>query len=528
MEFHKFLITFLISNLQYKIALMCGILCFLSSRKYPDEELFQLSTLLEHRGPDNKHINSLKVNNSSTINFITTQLMIVGTDPFPLTFPYSKSGSSKFSMFIIGNIEIYNYKDLYQKFFQNEFSWDVTFSDARIILPLLNKFYLTFKSSAKAFEETLKCLKGDYAIIIYDGDGNLLIARDPIGIRPLYYHQSDNGEFMFCSEIEPLLMLSEDEITAETVKPGTFTVINLNEKIFPIQWSLQEQAIDQLCLTRTLDQNNTNHIIENIFKRLEKSVYDRIPSTNFAIFLSGGIDSSILLAFILLNKPKSKFFVISVGFADSQDLIYSRKLCTVLNIDLQEVILEKNEIVKALPNIIKILKQRFSTVNSIDVSIALPLYFASKKAQELQCKVALTGQGADELFIGYNKYFESDMVKDNQELLEKINHDLSNIAVQNLERDDLISMQFNIEIRFPYLDIDLIMYVLNLNLDIFFGYDEENRKILLRKVAQDLNLPDFIVQRPKKAAQYGTSVMKNLYQLAKTKSSLKEYLESFQ
>ena len=321
MKFHKFLITFLISNLQYKIALMCGILCFLSSKKYPDEELVQLSTLLEHRGPDNKYINSLKVRNNSTVYFITTQLMIVGTDPFPLTFTYTKSDSNKFSMFIIGNIEIYNYRDLYQEFLQNEFSWDARFSDARVILPLLNKFYLTFKSLNKAFEETLKWLKGDYAIIIYDGDGNLLIARDPIGIRPLYYHQSEIGEFMFCSELEPLLMLSENKVSAKTVKPGTFTVISLNEKNFPIQWSIQEQAIVQLCLTRTIDQNNTNHITENIFKRLEKSVYDRIPSTNFAIFLSGGIDSSILLAFILLIKPKSKFFVISVVFADSQDLI---------------------------------------------------------------------------------------------------------------------------------------------------------------------------------------------------------------
>lgn len=505
---------------------MCGILCFRSSKIYSFDELEQLSMSLEHRGPDYKFIGSIKQENNSLLNFITCQLMIVGSDPFPIKHNFSIGKSVESINTLVGNIEIYNYKSIYKEFLSSEFFWDESFSDAHIILPLLQKYLNAGQSIYDAFENVLKIMKGDYALIILLGREFLLVARDQVGIRPLYFSESDDNNLLFCSEVDPLLSLGTQINSIKTVAPGTFTVINLKEKMNSIQWQVMDDAIGKLCLTRSNFNENLLNIVENISFILKRAVKERIPSTNFALFLSGGIDSSLLLALILSFKPNQNFFVISVGFENSSDLIYAQKLCEYLNITLHKVTLNINDIREALPIIVKKLKQRFNTVNPIDVSIALPLYFASQKAKDLQCKVAITGQGADEIFIGYKKYYSQDVASDTNKVLKLVNKDRTNIALQNLERDDLISMHFSIEVRFPYLDIDLIKLIVGLNIQTLYSNNEEKRKNLLRNIAKKENLPSFITQRPKKAAQYGSSIMKNLYLLSKLSGSLKEYLES--
>ena len=271
---------------------------------------------------------------------------------------------------------------------------------------------------------------------------------------------------------------------------------------------------------------NLDTVLEYTYRMIMNSVEIRIPHNKFALFLSGGIDSSVLLAILKHLNKNSNVKVISVGFEDSSDLLSSKSLCESLNIELDEVIIKKNDIEEALPVVVNLLRSRSNEINVMDVSIALPFFFASKRAKELGCKVAFSGQGADELFIGYKKYYELDLVTNREKMIGLVNNDLINIASQNLERDDLISMYFSVEIRFPYLDINLIKHVLNLGINTLYSGNEANRKELLRKVAAKFNLPYNILKRPKKAAQYGTSIMKNLHSLAKPHNSIKEYLNS--
>ncbi len=507
---------------------MCGILCFISPNNH---DLNKFCSDINHRGPDHSNISSFRLGKDSSIHFIVTQLMIVGKEPFPILTPVSNQNILDKPNFLIGNIEIYNYNDIYDIYLKDEFQWEPDYSDAHILLPLLQKLKQKSLSITEAFEKTLNLIQGDYALAILLEQRYLLFARDPIGIRPLYYVFENRSSFAFASETRSLTELGYSFNQINAVKPGDYTILDLEETENLLPWYHLENNLPNLSQLRISLSNgkvkDSNSSTDYLLKLLLNSVSYHVPSNNFGLFLSGGIDSSLILGILLNLKKEKSFKAISVGFKDSSDVIYAQRLCEYTGIGLEKVIINTNDIENALKIIVPLLKTRNGKVNTVDISIALPIYFASKKSHELGYKVALSGQGADELFIGYNKYFEEDLIKNNKKLLDKVNKDLIYIATQNLERDDLVSMYWSIELRFPYLSMEVIKWVFSLNVNVLSKVNTTNRKELLRNVAAKLNLPDFIVTRQKKAAQYGTSIMKNLQLLAKPYNSVNDYLESF-
>lgn len=508
---------------------MCGIFCFTSVKDYSQKELHEILSSLNHRGPDHSHTTSIHLNDT-TLNFLVTQLVIVGNELFPVTMTFSSGSFTGSTGNLIGNIEIYNYKEIYNLYLRNNFEWKNNYSDAHVILPLLQHLSQTTNSLNEILLELFTLLQGDYAIALILANRYLLLARDHVGIRPLYYVYNDTQNFAFSSEVASLTTAGFPIDDVQTVKPGTYTLLDLQKLPDTITWAEMENNLSNLSeerLSRALiSREAINNTTKVLFNKLQSSVARRIPSNTFALFLSGGIDSSVLLGLILYLKQDRNLEIISVGFEESSDLVHAKELCNILNVPLHEVIITKSYIEEALPVIVNVLASRKPDISVIDVSIALPLFFASKKAHELGCKVAITGQGADELFIGYKKYYEPVLVENKTQLLEKVNEDLQLIALQNLERDDLITMHFSVEIRFPYLDMELINWVLKQPIDTIYSGIEQSRKELLRKVAAKLKLPNFIVEREKKASQYGSSVMKNLRQMAKPYRTIKEYLES--
>ena len=155
-----------------------------------------------------------------------------------------------------------------------------------------------------------------------------------------------------------------------------------------------------------------------------------------------------------------------------------------------------------------------SVVKSIDddnlmkIGVGLTTYFATQMVKEDGIKVAISGQGADELFGGYKRYLESFK---NQTLNYDIRKDISNMYHINLERDDACSMLNSIDLRLPFLDNKLVELVLNIpdNKKIVSEHDEM-RKSILRKLAFEEGLDYEIAYKPKKAAQYGTGIDKIL------------------
>ena len=142
------------------------------------------------------------------------------------------------------------------------------------------------------------------------------------------------------------------------------------------------------------------------------------------------------------------------------------------------------------------------------IGVGMTIYLSCKKIHEDGLKVAISGQGADELFAGYNRYLKSFKTG---KLSEELRYDIDNMYHVNLERDDAVSMANGVELRLPFLDKNLVEFALNIPVEYKIANEEDTlRKNILRNLGSNLGLPDEFAYRPKKAAQYGTGIDKIL------------------
>jgi asparagine synthase (glutamine-hydrolysing) len=174
---------------------------------------------------------------------------------------------------------------------------------------------------------------------------------------------------------------------------------------------------------------------------------------------------------------------------------------------------------EALPQVVKAIGDD----NLMKVGVGLTTYFATKMVADDGIKVAISGQGADELFGGYKRYLKSFV---DGTLNYDLRVDISNMYHVNLERDDACSMLNGVELRLPFLDKTLVELVLNIpdNKKIVSMHDDM-RKSILRKLAFEEGLDYEIAYRPKKAAQYGTGIDKILRKKIIKDTDISKYLE---
>ena len=141
------------------------------------------------------------------------------------------------------------------------------------------------------------------------------------------------------------------------------------------------------------------------------------------------------------------------------------------------------------------------------LGVGMAIKMASNLASMDECKVILSGQGADELFAGYNRY--KNKINTPQQLLDELSSDLNNMYRVNLERDDKAVMSNSMELRVPFLDKDVVDVACRVPVKYLIDSPEDSiRKHILRDVAYELGVPETIAYRPKKAAQYGTGIDK--------------------
>jgi len=153
--------------------------------------------------------------------------------------------------------------------------------------------------------------------------------------------------------------------------------------------------------------------------------------------------------------------------------------------------------------------------NVMKIGVGMPAYIAAEMAHEDGLKVMLSGHGADELFGGYNRYLK--LYEEKGELAnEDLKKDILNLYHVNLQRDDAVTMANSIELRVPYLDLDIINTAINIPMKYKISGKEDNlRKCILREAGAELGVPAEIVNRPKKAAQYGSGIHKMLKKVLK-------------
>ena len=399
---------------------------------------------------------------------------------------------------LVFNGEIYNFRTITNLLSKVGVEKEIL-SDAEALLYLID-FYNN-GDLVKAIQMATKLIDGDYAFAVWDGE-NLAISRDPLGVKPLFYAENDDLKG-FASSRQSLIEVGFDEI--ETLKP---------EHIL-FNW-------DDIAPAQPIYEKIYEGDVTKIDKLLKLSVSKRIEGlSEVGVIFSGGLDSSylaLLLGEISENIPL-KITLYAVGAEGSKDIesaIYASKF---LNLDLKICEVTEEMVRESLPEVVSAIGDD----NLMKVGVGMTTYLATKMVAEDGIKVAISGQGADELFGGYKRYLESFV---NDTLNYDIRMDISNMYHVNLERDDACSMLNSVELRLPFLDKNLVELVLNIpgNKKIVSMHDDM-RKSILRKLAFEEGLDYEIAYRPKKAAQYGTGIDKILRKKILKDTDISQYLK---
>lgn len=262
-----------------------------------------------------------------------------------------------------------------------------------------------------------------------------------------------------------------------------------------------------------------NKAKKDLLSLLEASLAIRTKdkSKKYGLLFSGGIDSCLIA--MILKKQKINFtcfFAYVKDNTEAKDLIYAKKAAKELNLKLEIISVDKKEISKIVPEIIKII----DSDNPIKVGVAIPGYLSCKKAKSKKIDIIFSGLGSDELFAGYSRFTLKNQKKETKKCLD-------NIYKDNLSRDEAIAKHFNLYVDCPYLDKKVIDY--SLQLDSKFFISKVQNKIIIREIAKDLGLSKELAERKKLACQYGSNSDRILEKLAKENKfkTKTEYLSSF-
>jgi len=376
---------------------------------------------------------------------------------------------------LVANGEIYNAPQL-----RAELASSRTFgtsSDNEVILHLL----------ADRGTAAVEQLRGMYAFAL-SVNGELLLGRDPLGIKPLYVGRHD-GALIFSSELGSLPS-GTHEVSA--IQPGTIWSSHTGEHRY---WDVP----DPEPIPGTLDEHATR-----VRASLDTSVTRRLMAdVPVGAFLSGGLDSSAIVA--LLRRHVDELHTFSVGVEGSPDLAAARSVADHLDTIHHEYVLTPDEIVDELPRIVRALESFDQDL----VRSAVPTFFTARLAAE-HVKVVMTGEGADELFAGYryHKHIATDAA-----LHADIRRSLAQLHQVNLQRVDRLTMAHSLEARVPFLDVDLIATALSIPIELRRPSTGGIEKAVLRKAVAEL-LPEAVVWRDKAQFDEGSGTADLLPELS--------------
>ncbi len=383
---------------------MCGINGVITSSKVDSssmaEKLATMNDLIIHRGPDEDGIYVYN-DDSVSIGMAMRRLSIIdlttGRQPM-----YSKDNSIS----IVFNGEIYNYKKLKAELEDAGAIFDTT-SDTEVILKLYEK------EGPESFQK----LDGMYAFSIHDKAKNkVFIARDFFGEKPLYYTQT-NDAFVYASELKSLTKQLKKRPTISTTGlnlyfrltyiPAPYTIYNDIHKLKANHY-LEYDLISHSFAINKISNLNTKNNKDIAFNTAKQKIHDlvnesvesrSIADVPLGTFLSGGVDSSIV-SLCLANMNDSKIDTFSIGFkkAAYDETDKSRVVAKLINSNHHEFIIDETDLEHNIDNILLNFDEPFAD------SSALPTYLVSNKTSDY-VKVALTGDGGDEVFAGYNKHY---------------------------------------------------------------------------------------------------------------------------
>lgn len=395
------------------------------------------------------------------------------------------------------NGEIYNYKTIRKRLMKHhKFS---TQTDSEVIVHLMEDYFLKKNNLLYAIKKTVAELDGVYAFVVKEEEsGTLALVRDKMGVRQIYYGEDDRL-FGFASERKALWKIG--------IKEPTKRVLPCHAVIISPDGTLQEFKIANLPIESTKKLYKTMASAVSIYeKALLASMKKRTQDFDkVGIIFSGGIDS-VIIAW-LAKKMVPEVICYTGGIRGSNDIVYARQIAKKLNLKLRVNELTQDEVEEMIPEVINTIED----TNAGQVEVAIPVYAAVKLAHEDGINVMFSGQAADELFGGYAWYARVVEKEGYQKLRDHMTQDLLLLYKETLEREDKITMAHSIEMREPFLDIEVIRCSMEMDLKLNIkGASDILGKHVHRKLAQKLGIPKNIAYRIKEAAQHGSG-MHNIF-----------------
>ena len=388
--------------------------------------------------------------------------------------------------YVVCNGEIYGFEKIKERL-----SGKYTFkseSDCEILLPMYKEYGCGM----------FKMLDAEFACIIYDGDkGKYIAARDPIGIRPLYYGFDATGTIIFASEAKNLVGIAKEIMP---FPPGhcyidgkfiCYSDIARVDEVF-------KDDIETVC------KNIHDKLVAGVEKRL-------VADAKVGFLLSGGLDSSLVCS-IAAKKSEAPIKTFAIGMSeDAIDLKYAKEVAEFIGSDHKEIIITKDDVLSSLETVIHLL----GTFDITTIRASMGMYLICKAIHEqTDIRVLLTGEISDELF-GY-KY--TDFAPSAEAFQKEAEKRIRELHMYDVLRADRCISVNSLEARVPFGDLDFVKYVMAVDPEMKLNKYGKG-KYLLRHAFEGDYLPESILYREK--AAFSDAVGHSMVDY------LKEYAEVF-
>lgn len=456
---------------------MCSIIAY-EGRDISLQEIDSAFSRSYMRGPDARCLQTLA---GGYIGF--NRLAIMGLSSLGMQ-PFSLKGNQ-----VVCNGEIFGFRLIRRQLIEQGYEFRSN-SDCEVLLPLYEEYGV----------EMFKMLDAEFAIIIYDRKSQKFVAaRDPIGIRPLFYAYSKSGNIMFASEAKVLMPLTDKVYPfppGHYYKDGKFVCYNDIARVDKYLSDSHEEIY----------KNINSLLTEGVLKRLESD-------SPVGFLLSGGLDSSLVCSIAAKHYAKQgkKIRTFAVGMSeDAIDLKYAKQVADYIGSEHTEIYINKDIVLQSLEKVIEVLE----TFDITTVRASIGMYLICKAIHEqTDIRVLLTGEISDELF-GY-KY--TDYAPNAEEFQKESQKRIRELYMYDVLRADRCISENSLEARVPFGDLKFVKYVM--------AIDPQKKlntynmgKYLLRKSFEGDYLPHDILYRQK--AAFSDAVGHSMVDY------LKEYAES--
>lgn len=434
---------------------MCGFVYF-HQTKLAKEQFDRALESIHHRGPDDTESGEMMGNLFGFKRLAIMDPTHKGDQPF-------KSSSAM----VMCNGEIYNYQALKLEFSSYAYT---SKSDCEVLLPLYEKGGIELVTSR---------IDGEYAFVILDKkSGELFAARDPMGIRPLFYGKTKTGEVAFASEAKALKETCTDIVP---FPPGCYYAQGEIK-------SFNDLARDYTYVDHTIEE-----VTQNIHDLLVEGVKKRLQSdTPIGFLLSGGLDSSLVCSIAQKHSDKP-IRTFGIGMSeDAIDLKYAKEVADYIGSDHTEVIITREDVLASLSDVIKHLESWDITTTRASVGMYLICKYIREKTD---IKVLLTGEVSDEIF-GY-KY--TDFAPSADEFQKEAQKRVKELYIYDVLRADRCISAHSLEARVPFSDTEFVEYVMSIDPALKMNSYGKGKYLLRKAFEKGDYLPESILYREKAA-----------------------------